>query len=109
MVFKHQSLPRDYCPSHIFLGVGLVKHEFGISHTTIVDCYNFSRSILENFSEQIGGPGKIVEIDESKFGKRKFHKGRKVDGVWVFGGLERDSKKCFFKSVVDRTVNALVP
>ena len=30
-------------------------------------------SILENFSEQMGGPGKIVEIVESKFGKRKFH------------------------------------
>ena len=54
-----------------------VKHELGISHTTIVDWYNFSRevciSILEKFSQQIGGPGKVVEIDESKFGKRKYH------------------------------------
>ena len=65
-----------------------VKHELGISHTTIVDWYNFSRevciSILENFSQKIGGPGKIIEIDESKFGKRQFHKGRREDGVWVF-------------------------
>ena len=66
-----------------------------------MDWYNFSRevciSILEHFSEQIGGPGKIVEIDEPKFDKRKFHKGRKVDGVLVFRGIERDPKQCFFK------------
>ena len=24
------------------------------------------------------------------------HKGRRKDGVWVFGGIERDSKNCFF-------------
>ena len=75
-----------------------VKHELGISHTTIFDWYYFSRevciSILEVYSRQIGGPGKVVEIDKSKFGKRKFHKGRRVDGVWVFGGIQRDTKEC---------------
>ena len=89
-----------------------VKHELGISHTTIVNRYNFSRevciSILENFSQKIGGPGKIIEIDESKFGKRKFHKGRRVDGVWVFGGIERETKNCFFQCEPDRTANTLI-
>ena len=88
-----------------------VKHELGISHTTIVDWYNFSRevciSILEVYSRQIGGPGKVVEIDESTFGKRKFHKGR-IDGVWVFGGIQIDTKECSFKCVADRTANTLV-
>ena len=72
------------------------KHELGISHTTIVYWYNIWRevcvSILEKFSQQIGGTGKEVEIDESKFGKRKYHKGRRVDGVWVFAGIERETK-----------------
>ena len=89
-----------------------VKHELGISRTTFVDWYHFSRevciSILEKFSQRIGGPGKVVEIDESKFGKRKYHKGRRVDGVWVFGGIERETKNCFFKCVPDRTANTLI-
>ena len=59
-------------------------------------------------STKIGGIGSIVEIDESKFGKRKFHKGRRVDGVWVFGGIERNTKKCFFRCVADRTADTLV-
>ena len=36
----------------------------------------------------IGGPGSIIEIDESKFGKRKYNQGRYVEGHWVFGGIE---------------------
>ena len=69
------------------------------SYSTMVDWFNFARevctSILEMDNEPIGGVGKIVEIDESKFGKRKYHCGRCVDGVWVFGGIGRGSKKCF--------------
>ena len=45
--------------------------------------------------EAIGGPGKVVELDETCFGKRKNHKGRKLGQVWVFGGYERVSKKRF--------------
>ena len=78
------------------------------SNSTIVDWCYFSRkvclTILEEESQPIGGEGKIVEIDESKFGKRKYHRGRRVEGVWVFGGIERGSKKCFMVSVEDRTL-----
>ena len=49
-----------------------------------------------------------MEIDESKFGKRKYHRGRRVDGVRVFGGIERESR-CFMVSVEDRTVATLIP
>ena len=56
-------------PNHI------VVHETRLSEKTIVDFFNFCREVcsvvLEEKSEAIGGPGKVVEIDESKFGKRK--------------------------------------
>jgi len=55
-------------PQHIVL------HETSKTKKTIVDFYNFCREvcavILEQRSEPISGPGKIVKIDESKCGKR---------------------------------------
>ncbi|KAJ8930186.1 hypothetical protein NQ314_017050 [Rhamnusium bicolor] len=47
----------------------------------------------------IGGEGKIVEIDETKIGKRKYNKGRYLEGQWVFGGIERGSRKFFLMTV----------
>ena len=65
--------------------------------------------ILEQDSEVIGGPGKIVEIDESKFGKRKYNRGKRVDGVWVFGGIEQGSNRMFMTAVEDRSTATLLP
>jgi len=52
-----------------------VKHEFKFSDNTLCNWSAFCRGIaidavIKN-SEKIGGPGVIVEIDESKFGKSK--------------------------------------
>ncbi|CAG8848563.1 18529_t:CDS:2, partial [Racocetra persica] len=38
----------------------------------------------------------IVEIDKSKFGKRKYNKGKRVEGQWVFGGVEEIQTKYFW-------------
>jgi hypothetical protein len=43
----------------------------------------------------IGGPGKIVEVDESLIGKRKYNRGQIVKGKWLLGGVERGSMDCF--------------
>lgn len=89
-----------------------VIHELSICKQTIVDWYNFCREvcvlILEGSSKKIGGDGHVVEIDESKFGKRKYHRGKRVDGVWVFGGIDRETKECFFECVSDRSASTLV-
>ena len=51
----------------------------------------------------------MVEIDEAKFGKRKYNYGRKVDGTWVFGGVEVGNKgRCFFLPVEDRSSKTLL-
>ena len=51
---------------------------------------------------RLGREEKIVQIDESKFGKRKYHRGHHVEGQWVFGGIEQNSRKCFLIAVEKR-------
>lgn len=56
----------------------------------------------------LGGPGVIVEIDESKFGKRKYHRGHRVEGVWVVGGVEiTGQRRCFMMTVKKRDHHTL--
>ena len=43
---------------------------------------------------KIGGPGHLIEINESKFGKREFNRDRRV-GKWVLGGFCRTTDECF--------------
>ena len=74
---------------------------------TISDWYNFCRDVcrealLLTGENVIGGEGKTVEIDESAFGKRKYHRGRLRKTQWVFGGIERESNKVFLVPVKDR-------
>jgi transposase-like protein len=59
-------------------------------------------------SQKIGGPNKTVEMDDSKFGRRKCNRGHKVKGQWVFGDVERESGKAFLVPVPDRTADTLM-
>lgn len=89
-----------------------VAAQVHVSLHTVVDWYSFCREVTVNFcvanSRQLGGPGKTVEIDEAKFGKRKYQRGRFIEGQWVFGGFERCSKNVFFVPVPDRTKDTLL-
>ena len=83
------------------------------SQTTINDWCSFVREVLvvwclDNTSASIGGPGVTVEIDESKFGKRKNYCGRVIEGQWVFGGVCRETGQIFLVPVPDRTKETLV-
>ena len=80
----------------------------------------------------IGGPGKVVEINESKWMHRKYHRGKWREGIWVFGivlfikstccfikwfycvglgGVERVSNRCFLVPCPnnERSAPSLVP
>ena len=59
--------------------------------------------------ERIGGEGKIVQVDESKSGRRKHHLGHRVEGQWVFGGIENGSRKSFLIAVEKRDEGTLLP
>jgi hypothetical protein len=49
----------------------------------------------------------IVEVDESKFGKRKYHRGHRVEGVWVIGGVERTASLPLVKNDGNINENAM--
>jgi hypothetical protein len=50
----------------------------------------------------IGGPGIVVEVDETKMGKRKYNRGHRVEGTWVVGGVERTPERRVFLVPVER-------
>ena len=58
----------------------------------------------------IVGDGIIVEIDECKLVKKKYHRGRNLahEGKWLFGGIDKDSGKCFFEFVNKRDRETLL-
>ena len=106
----------------------------GFGDHALVDWASFCREVAIDavmvHSEMIGGVGEEVEIDESKFGKSmfitlsvlfidnnivfyvlvlgKYHRGKRVDGMWVFGGVQRGSDLCFLVPVPDRTQVTLI-
>jgi len=57
-----------------------------LSTETIADWLSYCRE---------GCTGLTVETDESKFGKRKYNKGRLVEGQWVVGGICRETGDVF--------------
>jgi len=53
------------------------------------------------FCEQkIGGPGIIVELDETKIGRNKYHRGRPMKGAWIFEAVERIKEHRIFVTVI---------
>ena len=85
---------------------------FEISLTKVSDWVSFCREVVIFYNDRecqpIGDPGKVVEIDKAKFSKRKYNRGRIVEGQWVFGGFERETKRCFMAPVHDRTKETLL-
>ena len=85
-----------------------------VSESTIKRLYdNLHERIAEDIetSAKIGGPGTIVEIDEAKFGKRKYSRGRMVEGTWVLGGIQRHTDACFLVTCPGnkRDADTLIP
>ena len=93
----------------------------GVSPRTMVDWNNFVRDVCTEDTRrhltQVGGLGGfdnagqpiVVEIDESYFYGRKYHRGRIVHGLWVFGAVERESRRCMLQVVRNRRAQTLLP
>jgi hypothetical protein len=70
----------------------------GVSQKTIVQLYQYMRNVcstkLLNIPPDLGGPGVVVQIDESLFNhKSKYKRGRRPDKeTWVFGIADTSTK-----------------
>ena len=90
-----------------------LMREYDLSSQTVVSWYSFIREVsidhlFKSSADKLGGSGKIVEIDEAKFGHRKYNRSRVVDGQWVFGRIERGTGKSFFVPVDTRDADTLL-
>ena len=69
-----------------------------LSPNTTVDWRSFCAEVAEKWLEDqqpIGGFDVEVKIDESMISRRKYHWGRTLSQAWLFGGVERVSKRKF--------------
>ena len=60
----------------------------------------------------MGGSGKKVQIDEALIRKRKYHRGRGKEQIWIFGAVEEDApgySRLFIQIVPDRSMATLIP
>ena len=90
-----------------------IRNQLRTGSSTAVDwdmfCREVCKIIIVEEGVPIGGPGRRVQIDESKIGERKYHRGHYVEGQWVFGGIDEESRECFIFPVDKRDENTLMP
>lgn len=62
-----------------------IMNDMNVRAQTMVGWKQFCREVCMELcvreSEELGGPGVIVKVDESKFGKRKYNRRKRVDGI----------------------------
>ena len=92
-----------------------------INRNTVTNYNKIFRKYLKdkvyfNRNRKIGGRNKIVEIDETKIAKRKNNKGKRVEGAWIIGGIERsilknkiknENKKLFLVPIKKRNIDGI--
>lgn len=90
-----------------------LEAELHLASHTVVKWSQFVREAalewcLSQTSQTLGGPNEIVEVDEAKFGRRKYNRGRVVEGQWVLGGVQRGSPNIFLEVVERRDQETLM-
>ena len=75
------------------------RNETGVSSQTFCDWFRLFREAVTAASQEdqegrrkIGGAGTVVQIEEAKFGRLKYHRGRVVEEHWVLGMIQDESE-----------------
>jgi transposase-like protein len=113
---SHLTLPQFICICYVWsanIPIQAASEMTSLSHVTIIDWYNFLRNVCTEYLKRnpfsIGGPGRVVELDETVVSRRKYHVGRLVKERWLFGGYDRTTKMSFLILVDNRSSNTLLP
>ena len=89
-----------------------VQENLNITRPTSVDWRSFCSEVVEFWfknQDPIGGPGQVVEVDETLIARRKYNRGRVVQQVWLFGGIERVGKKRFVVPLLGEDGHTVLP
>ncbi|GFO12876.1 hypothetical protein PoB_003938100 [Plakobranchus ocellatus] len=85
----------------------------GLCEGTVIRWFSYFRDIcsnhLVNHPYTIGGPGQIVELDESLIAKRKNNVGCVLEQRWVFGGVCPATGQGFLTHIPDKTAATMLP
>ncbi|RVE42446.1 hypothetical protein evm_012903 [Chilo suppressalis] len=116
---ENELMPREKMCAHHRSPMKLVRISQNVgTFRTIADWFSYCREAivvyeLEKQEERpmIGGPGKIVQIDESKFRKRKCNRGRHIEGHWAIGMVKDGSDDLRIELCPDneRSAEILIP
>lgn len=88
----------------------------GLSEHTVIDWNNLIREIctstfLHECTPSLGGPGHVVQIDESVIYRPKYHRGHALTepSKWIFGLYDVDKKLGAVEFVENRSAEVLLP
>ena len=102
---------------YVKLNITQCRFITGINRNTIAAFYSIANSALSSYAcdnfEPIGGPNRIVQIDECIFRRRKYKRGRRKTQIWIFGGVESFPDghlgRLFVCRVPNRSASVLIP
>ena len=83
-----------------------------LAHSTVVNFFSKLREKLYDIVDdmQFDKSNDVIEIDESLFGKkRKNNKGSDTKRLWIFGMIQRGTRKSYFVPVELRNKETLIP
>lgn len=83
---KYKDIKRE-CGNETVLSSSTISKWFKLFRK----CCEIQMNSIENKQGLIGGLNRIVEIDETWIGERKYRRGRNVAGRWILGIIERRS------------------
>lgn len=91
-----------------------IKRKLNIkTDETIVDWLSYCREVcwfyFDRHPQLLGGPNKIVEVDEAVLVRRKYERGRGVLSQWCFAMRDVETKNCVIIVVPNRKKETIIP